>query len=151
MSAEDITLADYVDTEEAQADQPEAVRLALRMKALRADIESREESLKQVQRAYDEIRKKLLPDAMASAGLKSLKLADGGSVYVQTKTQAAVREGDRGRFYEWLRENGHAGLVQPYVHPGTITAWAKEQREAGAAIPPMVNLFEEPMAVLRSK
>lgn len=150
--SEDVTLADYVDDEEESAgDVPAVVQLALRMKALKADIDAREASLKEVQRAYDDVRKKLLPDAMAAAGVKNLKLADGGSVYVQTKTQASVKEGDRPAFYRWLEERGHGGLVQPYVHPGTVTAFVKEQREAGAELPPMVAVYEEPMAVLRSK
>ena len=86
---------------------------------------------------------------MTVAGISNFKLASGGSVYISAKSSASVREEDRQRFYNWLRDNGHGGLITPNVHPSTLNAWVKEQKEAGREISELVRVWEEPMAILK--
>jgi len=141
-------LRQLVDDIEVEV-KPDVLFLARTMKACVSEIDRLEAELKTVKNVYDAIRKQQLPDAMAAAGLKSIKLTEGGQIYVQTKVQAGVLAADRDAFHNWLRDNGHAALIVPTVHPSTLTAWAKEQKAAGAPIPPQVRVYEEPLAVLR--
>jgi hypothetical protein len=148
MEDEPSYLAGLVDADEREA-KPDVRALALEMRLLKAQVEDGEEAIKLVKARYDDIRKRLLPDAMAAAGLRSFKMADGCSVHVQTKVNANVKEADRPTFYAWLERTGHHGLVHPYVHPSTLTAWAKEQIDNGIDMPAEVTIFAEPMAILR--
>jgi hypothetical protein len=141
-------LKQLVDDAEVEV-APNVTQLALKMKEFGGIISTMEEQLKILKEKYDDIRKRQLPDAMAAAGLKSVKLVEGGQVYVQTKVQAGVLAADREGLHNWLRDNGHASLIVPTVHPSTLTAWAKEQKAAGAPIPPQVRVYEEPLAVFR--
>jgi hypothetical protein len=142
-------LQDMIQPESAEPPKPTLVQLAAEMKSLKTDLDDLEETRKPIQARYDEIRKKLLPDAMVSAGVSNFKLTDGGTVYITNKISASVREDDRPRFFNWLRDNGHAGLITPNVHPATLTAWAKEQLEAKRPVSPFIRLYEEPMASIR--
>jgi hypothetical protein len=123
--------------------------LAIEMKELRERLEGYETMIQPFKERYDYLRKKLLPDAMAAAGMRNAKLVEGGTVYVTTKLSANVNAADREGFYNWLRDNGHGSLIQPNVHPSTLTAWVKEQKALGAPLPPQVHIWEEPTAAIR--
>ncbi len=135
--------------QEEKQETPLLVQLAVEMLELKRELEHLEDTKKPLQARYDELRKKLLPDAMTAAGISNFKLSSGGTVYISNKISASVREDDRQNFYAWLRDNGHAGLITPNVHPSTLTAWVKEQIENGNAVSPLVRLYEEPMAILK--
>ena len=140
-------LKELIDVAEEPSE--DVTQLALKMKQFATIINTMEEQLKVLKEKYDDIRKRQLPDMMAKAGLRSIKLTEGGQIYVQTKVQAGVLAADRDAFHNWLRDNGHASLIVPTVHPSTLTAWAKEQKAANAPIPPQVRVYEEPLAVFR--
>lgn len=142
-------LRDFVMPESTEPPKPVLVQLADEMKTLKHRLEELEEIRKPLQARYDEIRKKLLPDAMTAAGVSNFKLASGGLIYISAKLSASVKEDDRKAFFNWLRDNGHAGLITPQVHPSTLTAFVKEQREAGNNLSPLISVYEEPMAVLK--
>lgn len=151
--AENWLLEQYVQPE-APADEPQKpklTRLADEMKELKRTLDDLEETRKPIQARYDEVRKRLLPDAMTEAGVSNFRMTGGGSIYISNKISASVKEEDRQSFFNWLRDHGHASLIQPQVHPSTLTAWTKEQLEAKNPIGPYVRLWEEPLAILRSK
>lgn len=133
----------------AEEEKPNVTALALEMKALKQQLDDAETALKPAKDRYEFIRKKLLPDAMAEAGMRNVKLVEGGTIYVTTKLAASVSVAERESFHNWLRDNGHGSLIQPTVHPSTLTAWAKEQKASGGPLPPQLHLFEEVTAAIR--
>lgn len=137
------------DQEAPTSKKPKLTALAAEMKELKAQLDDLEETRKPIQKRYDQLRKKDLPDAMTEAGVSNFRLTEGGSVYVSTKLSVSVREDDRQQFFNWLRDHGHAALISQHVHPSTLAAWAREQLEAKQQIGPFVHVYEEPMAVLR--
>lgn len=145
-------LTNLVQTEsDTQQVKPKLTQFAEEMKELKHKLDELEDARKVLQTRYDEIRKRLLPDAMTEAGVSNFRLTGGGSIYVSNKISASVKEEDRASFYNWLRDNGHGSLIQPNVHPATLTAWTKEQLEAKNSIGPYIRLWEEPLAILRSR
>jgi len=123
--------------------------LAHEMKALGEELDELDAVRKTKQQRYDEIRKRLLPEALALAEMSGFKLSGGESVHLRTDTYASVAKEDTAAFHAWLRDNGFASLIVPTVNHQTLRAWAREQRDAGGQIPEMVKVYTEPVAVLR--
>lgn len=121
------------------------------MRHLKDKLAELEAARKPVQTRYDELRKRLLLDAMAEENVSGFKLASGGSVHIRRELYANVASDARDAFFAWLEDHGHGGLITRQVHPQTLKAWVKEQQENKNALPDMVTVYEEPVAVLRAK
>lgn len=137
--------ADDVD----QPDTSSLKTLAAEMKSLAGRLDELEADRKQAQERYDVLRKRLVPDALAEAGMSGVKLVGGGSIHLRTDLYPSVDKLLTGEFHAWLRDHGHQSLIVPTVNFQTLRAWVREQRDAGAPLPPQVTIFEEPVAVLR--
>jgi hypothetical protein len=81
----------------------------------------------------DELRLKLLPDAMAEAEIRTLTIDGVGRV--QLAMDAYVSIVDKPNAYTWLSENGYEGLIQPYAQPGTLKATVKAALKDGHDFP----------------
>lgn len=94
-----------------------------------------EDQLKEVNKQWDLVRKVEIPEAMAAIdpGLKSLKIAGLGTVYLRADLYSGVV--DKERAYQWLTDNGFQDLIQPQVFPSTLKAWMREQLEEGTDLP----------------
>lgn len=123
--------------------------LAIEMRELKRTIDEREAELKPLKDRYDVIRKRDLLDAMTETGVSSMKLDDGGTFYISSKSRASVLAADQAQFHQWLRDNGFGALIKPVVNPATLDAWAREQRENGQPLPAMVSVYEEPLVAMR--
>lgn len=147
----------YLDAHTAPAEQePDApvgvAALAERLKDLKHELDLVEAQRKTLQARYDEVRKRQLPDALAAAGLTNARLASGGMVYLTTNLQVSPAKEMEAQLLRWLRDNGHASIIKPTVHPATLKAWFKEMREEGRDVPvELLSVFEEPMAAYRAK
>ncbi len=135
---------------EDESTAPASIRdLAEEMRELKERLDSLEAKRKAIQARYDAIRLRELVDAMSVAGVTNFKMPGVGTFYISKKVQAGVREENRVAFFQWLRDNGHAGLIQPQVHPSTLTSWAREQLEAGVVLPDLIAIYSEPLVAMR--
>lgn len=126
--------------------------LAAEMKLLKEQIDALESQRESLQARYDRIRKQLLPDALATAGLTSFKLTGGGQVYLKTAVYVNVPAKRQANFIQWLKLTGNSSLITESVHPKTLAAWYNEQTDRDPTFIPEdlgLTVFREPLAVLR--
>lgn len=87
------------------------------------------------QEEYDRIRNQVIPDKMEAEGMTTITLAGVGRITVSNKMGATILPDYKLDMHQWLRDNGFAALVTATVNASTLTAFVKEQMEAGNEIP----------------
>jgi hypothetical protein len=108
----------------------------------------------QVKEANENIRRLEaveLPKLMEDLDEDKFSVPGIGIVYLQQKLYVNVLKDDREKLHDWCHENGHEALIVPHIHPATLQAFAKEQLEAGKALPDVVKATFIPTAVIRRK
>jgi len=66
----------------------------------------------QAQKDLDDYAIRVIPDAMAQAGVTEFKMADGNVLKVEDKVQASITHENRPAAHAWLRDHGHGGVVK---------------------------------------
>lgn len=140
-------LADARDPEESVS-VPAITELAREMKDIKEALDDMEAKRKSLQARYDEIRKRELPDALATAGLANIRLDTGELFSPRQEVYANVLAANRPAFHFWMRDNGHGSLIQESINPQTLKAWAREQVENGRELPPQLTITKEPVIVM---
>jgi hypothetical protein len=95
-------------------------------------VESDLKSLEDLYRKYKELE---VPAAFEQDGVTSLPLAEGFRVGTSTTIRASIREGMKQHAYSWLVENGHGDIIAETVNSSTLSATARELREANLELP----------------
>lgn len=72
---------------------------------------------------YDALNKKLVPEAFKRSGTTTLSMSDGYRVTIGQRYSASML--DKEKCMAWLRENDLGEIIQPYVHPSTLSAAGK--------------------------
>jgi len=73
-------------------------------------------TLKKANIWLDQIKNKLLPDAMAEVGMDKFTLSDGrGSVTINQKTSASITADNKPEVFKWLREIGEDSIIKSEV------------------------------------
>jgi|SRR5579864_784839 len=130
--------------------------LVTEMLDLKQNADELDTLLKSVRAKYKEISERRLPELMqqlgmvAASGKASFTHASGASVYLRTDVYAHYRKEDEEAFFEWLRENGHGGLIRETVNAQTLKAWAKDRVHEGEPIPPQVTVSPLTVAILKT-
>ena len=88
------------------ADQVEALEFVI------SNIESAEESLKNLKKKRDHISGEVIPTMMSEMGLAELKLHDGSHLKVSTSYRATITEANKEAAYNWLRNNGLGDIIK---------------------------------------
>lgn len=86
----------------------EKARLENEIKDLEAMLAVQKEELKR-------ITTKDLPDAMRAIGVNCIGLTDGSRIELETETYVSIPEKTREQAFEWLRANGHEGIIKNAV------------------------------------
>lgn len=81
------------------------------MLRLRDNLTAAEEAYKKAKRQYTDFNEKVLTDMMALNGITSLKLTNGLTATVVTKTNVHVNKENMQKVTEWLAENDGEHLV----------------------------------------
>lgn len=121
---------------------------------LQGVIEGIKESLKAANERFDMLRKTLIPEAMRVAGMVDaaghgkVSHRSGAKVHLRSELHAYVLAADKPRLMDWLRANGQQDLIKEDVHHSTLKAFCKERQEDGGALPPMVKVSPETVAVI---
>jgi hypothetical protein len=109
-----------------------------------------------IQEITDRLSKEQIPDLFRLVRERTgekppFKIEGVGSVNVSNKYSCTILDKDAG--YNWLRKNGHEGLITETVNASTLSAFAKELIEVeGKELPP--ELFKtglNPYTSIRAK
>jgi hypothetical protein len=116
-----------------------------KLKAAKKLLEDKLTALnKDITRVAVEELGKLMTDAEVDK--ITIKGKGKGTVYLADELYASVLKDDRPAMYDWMRKNGCGDLVQPYVFPQTLTAFAKERLANGKPLPDMLKASYIPTA-----
>lgn len=151
-----MTMLDRYAEEPPDDVAPDSLRmLGERMLSARLRADDLAAKAKEAKAEYDKIRLEEMPEAMAAAGMVSdtgngsFTLPDGSKIVLTNRFYASVKKPDMDAFMEWLREQGHGGIIKESVHSSTLTAFCREQVEAGCPLPPEVSTYTETAASIR--
>lgn len=107
--------------------------MALEMRSLQNQRDELTDSLSEVNKRLDELRLRLIPDAMANADIRSITFKDIGRIQLAMDLYASIKDKEAG--YAWLIEHGYEGLVMAYVQPSTLKAALKVAIKDGQEFP----------------
>lgn len=102
---------------------PELGNLYKELKQQKEDIEEAKSSL---QKKFDHLRLSVIPNKMFEDGVNSITLEGIGRIGLTSDAYVSVSKENKAEFYSWMEENGHGGLIAPYVQPNTLKAFVKE-------------------------
>ena len=85
-----------------------------KLRTLQWQMLEAEEAFKKAEKAYQDYSRTVMPDLFKMNGLDAIRLDDGSTVRVITKTQCSINKGDadRNNVAKWLREHNGANLVK---------------------------------------
>jgi hypothetical protein len=164
----DIPGLDFLDedirAEESMAERElESIRdaelpvLVTRFEALKAEKAALSQREKEVNAQLKILEEERIPEKMRQLGLVkgnrgSFTTATGMRVSLRTDLYVSVNKSREEDFFEYLREHGAGDLIKETVHPSTLKAWGREQRENGQELPDnLVNSYEVTKATLTKK
>ena len=83
-----------------------------RLEGLLQKIETSENNLKDLKKAYQHISGEVIPTMMSEMGLSELKLQDGSHLKVATSYRATITEANKEAAFTWLRNNGLGDIIK---------------------------------------
>ena len=83
-----------------------------RLEGLNKRIETSEQNLKDLKKAYQHISGEVIPTMMSEMGLAELKLQDGSHLKVATSYRATITEANKEAAFNWLRNNWLGDIIK---------------------------------------
>ena len=83
-----------------------------RLEGLNKRIETSEQNLKDLKKAYQHISGEVIPTMMSEMGLAELRLQDGSHLKVATSYRATITEANKEAAFTWLRNNGLGDIIK---------------------------------------
>lgn len=111
------------------------IELAREMVKAKEAVEKLAERKTKAQAAWDLLRFKLIPDAMAAANQQTVIFSGIGRVSLTADLQVSTKVGMKDKLYAWLKKNRLGDLIQPGVNPSTLKAFVKDRMRAGKEVP----------------
>jgi hypothetical protein len=103
------------------------------------DIKEKLEKAKQessaLQNEWDHIRLNKIPELMDEEGVNTVTFKGVGRITLTADVYASIPADKKEDAYEWLRSNGHSGIIQESVHNGTLRATIKALMKKGDDVP----------------
>jgi len=93
-------------------------------------IKESREALSQLE---ERLSREFVPDVMRHNKVKSITVEGVGRVSLSSRWSASMLDKQMG--FEWLRSNGHGGVIQETVNAQTLGALAKELNNDGVDLP----------------
>jgi vacuolar-type H+-ATPase subunit E/Vma4 len=105
-------------------------RLTEQKRALKGQSD---ETQKELDAIEEQLQEAFLANGVQNQGVH----VDGKrwTIYVKETHRASILAAERERAYASLRAAGLGDLIQPTVHPSTLTAWVRERLEAEEPLP----------------
>ena len=122
------------------------------MQALQQQLQLQEESVKQRKKEIEYLSGEVIPTMLSEMGLSFLKLAAGSSIEVKTNYRAHIKEDNKERAFNWLRENGLGDIIKNEI---SVSFGRNEDNKAAGyaelaksqGLNPMQKLKVEPMTL----
>lgn len=114
------------DTREAFAtnDHVTAIRHFDKARKATETIKEAREALADI---VDQMSKEQIPDIMRRHNVKTITVEDVGRVTISHRFSASMLDKEQG--FQWLRANGHEGLITETVNSSSLSAFAKDMLE----------------------
>jgi hypothetical protein len=90
-------------------------KLAKRAKELEKELEDLEFVVKERKEQYRKLLEEAIPEALATFGVRSLKMDDGSQIEIKAYYSASISEARRAEAFQWLRDHGHDDLIKNIV------------------------------------
>ena len=90
----------------------EVSQLCQELSSLENDIQSYEETVKELKKKAEKLSMEVIPEKMNELGLKSVELNDGSKLKIAEFVQARISDDNKDKAFAWLRENGHGDLIK---------------------------------------
>jgi hypothetical protein len=110
--------------------------LAEEMVRLKAELEEARAVATALQKEFDYLRIRLVPDKMIDFGTTSMNIKGVGRLTISGDMWAGIQKGMTLEMHQWLKNNGAEDLIKDSVNPSTMKAYIKEQHAAGVNLPP---------------
>src|SRR5207344_1028311 len=108
----------------------EVIRHYDQLRQINALIKESREVLGQIE---ERLSRESVPEVMRAHKIKTITVEGVGRVSLGTRWSASIPEKLDG--FEWLRNNGHGGVIQETVNAQTLGALAKELNSEGKELP----------------
>ena len=130
--------ADTIHTEPL----PDVLRFTKNLQDLSAWVEDLKS---QVSQKVDMLKKERIPELFKEAGVTSMAV-DGYRYVISHTTRANIKEGQKEKAFEWLRENDLADIITETVNASTLSATARMiTEEKGIELDPdLFNVYVQP-------
>ena len=121
-----------IETNEAIAtnDHVTVIKHYDQLRQITARIKESREALEQIEM---KLSREQVPDVMRAHNIKNITIEGVGRVTLGRRWSASMPNKAAG--FEWLRGNGHGGVIQETVNAQTLGALAKEMNEEGEELP----------------
>ena len=111
-------------------DHVKVIRHYNELRQLNALIKESREALSQIE---EKLSREQVPDVMRLHNIRSTTIEGVGRVSLGTRWSASMP--DKAAGFDWLRGNGHGGVIQETVNAQTLGALAKELNTEGTELP----------------
>jgi hypothetical protein len=129
-----ITVTGWIRHETEQAiesrDHIELIRHYDQLRQATALIKESREALTQIE---EKLSREQVPEALRAHNIRTITIEGVGRVSLGTRWSATMPDKESG--FEWLRGNGHGGVIIETVNAQTLGALAKELNNDGMELP----------------
>jgi len=116
-------------------------QLAERMKSTREQLDDVKADSAALQKEWDSLRKKWLPEKMEEMGIESVRIEGVGTVSERTDAYCTTPAKNKQALMIWMIENGHEDLISETINASTLKAFMKEQILEGNDVPDEIVSF----------
>ncbi len=109
--------------------------LVEKMAELKGKLEEAKQLKTDFQIAYDHLRHNKIPEALDEEGLSNATFDGIGRVALTSDIYSSIPKEREQDAWEWLRDNGHGGIIVEYIHSGTLKATLKAILKKGEKLP----------------
>jgi hypothetical protein len=114
----------------ASGDHIQIIKHYDKLRQVTALIKESREVLAQLE---EKMSREQVPDALRANNIRTITVEGVGRVSLGTRWSASMPDKEAG--FEWLRGNGHGGVIQETVNAQTLGALAKELNNDGTELP----------------
>ena len=114
----------------ASNDHIEVIKHYDKLRQVNATIKESREVLSQIE---EQLSREYVPDMLRANQIRTITVEGVGRVSLGTRWSASMTDKQSG--FDWLRGNGHGGVIQETVNAQTLGALAKELNGEGVDLP----------------
>lgn len=120
---------------EEQYSHLDTLSLIREMKSVQVEKDSVDELLSALNKRYDYLRLKAIPDRFDNEGITNMKVEGVGRVQLTADLYASIKSGKKEEAYQYLSDTGHGDVIQPSINPSTMKATIKAMIQKGEEVP----------------